>query len=570
MKTYRFKKYQLLLAFATIFMPLVMVIFTSCQEQDFASDFGFESSDDLRAAIASEKVAKELTKNLGYEVNHKADQFGFDVAAKALQIAQTRAATRASGLSDVPAVYKSDGPNIAIIDKEYGLAKNITDAEHREVFAWFSSHKVEWANTPTYVTGLTSTRQIKGGNGVYGTAKLITDSPYINQYGSLTHYNINQLGDATVGSAVHFNYAWIQLVALDEECNDEINEDKSQRRNGGTDSFNELGLYDGSEWKHCNDFNAKEGWGYGRQDGTWYYNMTGKYYPQNGVFFNNIDCSQITAHSNQDSQFHDKWIIVTLKGDDYEGTYLGFDFEAGGQNANQRYAANGICNDWIIKITPATTDISKFENYRIMCEDLGASFDVDYNDLVLDVEWDGLFEGNVLGLFPTIKIKVVSACGSLPISIWYNGDYKGEVHEQLGARMKNDGTYDPIPPSSVNQNRATLTYIRDYGAIDAKDQINLIDIKVCQDPAAWKKAKQQGKMAEKAIWTSVHNFAGMTPLKICVPQCVRVATESGINGDRRFEKAYPMFPKWLKNEETYSGTGFPFWEICDERWVYSN
>lgn len=568
MKSNTLNTCQHYLAQAIISIALFLGIFTSCQEHDFADELGFESSDDLRAAISAEKVAKDLTESLGYEVNHKADQFGFDVAAQALSLAETRAATRAEG--DLPSgIYKPE-EHLQTIAKKYGTVPNITQKEHDEVFAWFSNHKVEWVTTPTVAKVGESTRQLKNGNGVYGTAIGLQPENY-EGYGSLRNYNVNQLGNASVGSAIHFNYAWIQRVASDDNSKDEKDIDGGNIMSG-SDGFNQLGVWNGTEWIHTNDFNGTSGWGWGRQNetrefGEWWQKEK---YNKNGVFFCNVDCSQITAQSSKDgSKDHDKWIIVSLKGDDYEGTYLGFDFESLGNNPNEKYAANGICNDWIIKITPSTTDISKYENYRIMCEDLGASFDVDYNDLVLDVEWDGLFGGSHI-VNPMIRIDIVSACGSLPISIWYDGDYKGEVHEKLGAKMKDDGTYDPIKPNEVNKSKSNLQYSRDWGSADAKTQINLIDIKVCQDPAAWKKAKEQGKMAERAIWTSVHNFAGKIPLKICVPQSVRIATESGIEGDRRFERAYPMFPKWLKNEETYSGTGFPFWQICDERWVYSN
>jgi len=506
----------------------LLTAITSCQNEDFANELGFDSSEELKNYISAEKIASDLTKNLGYEVNHEVNQFGFDVAAKALAMkdSNTRAAatTRATLSSGI---YKPE-EHLKEIVTLYGAVPNITEHEHDEVFAWFSNHKVEWENTPTTAIGNSSTRQLKGANGVYGTAKVI-DNSYPN-YGSLKKYSINQLGDASVGSAVHFNYAWIQRVASDDSSSDEHDLDGNNTMSGGKDGLNQLGVWDGNNWIHTNDFNANTGWGYGRQneqrDGC----------QKNGVFFCNVDCSQITAQSNKDgSKDHDKWIIVSLKGDDYEGTYLGFDFESYGNNPNEKYAANGICNDWIIKITPSTTNIEDYGSYRIMCEDLGASFDVDYNDLVLDVEWDRFLGG---GLEPKIRIDIVSACGSLPISIWYDGDYKGEVHETLGASMKEDGTYDPIPPTAIKGNNNLVISRKWFANTNAETQINKIDIKVCQQPLEWKKAKEKGAKAKKAIWTSVHNFAGKIPLKICVPQTVRIATESGIEGDHRFERAW--------------------------------
>lgn len=563
-----------------LYLSLAAIVagsFSSCQEETFASKFGFESDEELRSYIAAEKVAGSLTESLGLEVNHKADQFGFDVAAQALSLAETRAGTRAAG--DLPSgIYKPE-ENLKTIAEKYGTVPNITEREHKEVFAWFSSHKVEWENTPVNYDGYHPTRQLKGANGVYGIAKVIEDSPYLAHYGSLKDYSINQLGDARIGSAVYFNYSWVQYVASEadtdygfgfENPKDEVNVDGGGAIYG-TDKMNQLGIWDGSQFIHTNEFNGNQSnWGYSNQNGV----RDG--YKKNGVFFCNIDCSQITSQSSAASSLnHDKWIIVSLKGADYEGTYVGIDHEACGINRSEQYPANGICNDWIIKISPSTTNIDDYGNYRIMCEDLGASFDVDYNDLVIDVEWDGTLNG---GWDPQLRAKIVSACGSLPISIWidqptiippfHNYVYSGEIHELLGGKMKSDGTYDPIAPNQITTDKIISASRGYWTSGNTEELINAIDIKVCQDPAAWKKAKQKGKMAERAIWTSLHNFEGKVPLKICVPQKVRIATESGIDGDRRFETAYPLFYKWLQNDPQYAGTGYPFWDMCNTNFVY--
>lgn len=557
---------------AYYYLPIAAILacgMTSCQEETFASKFGFDSDDDLRSYLAAEKVAESLTKNLGLEVNHKADQFGFDVAAQALSLAETRAGTRADG--DLPSgIYKPE-ENLKTIAEKYGTVPNITELEHKEVFAWFSSHKVEWENTPVNYDGYHPTRQLKGANGVYGIAKVIEGSPYLAHYGSLKDYSINQLGDARVGSAVYFNYSWVQYVASEADTDydfgfdnpkDEVNVDGGGAIYG-TDKMNQLGIWDGAKFIHTNEFNGHtSGWGYNNQAGF----RDG--YPKNGVFFCNIDCSQITSQSSAASSLnHDKWIVVSLKGADYEGTYVGIDHEACGINRGEQYPANGICNDWIIKISPSTTIIDDYENYRIMCEDLGASFDVDYNDLVVDVDWS-----HSKGM----TLKIASVCGSLPISVWFKKkneseftEYFGEVHEFLGATMKSDGTYDPIPPTQIKNNNL-LTEIPTgwFNGFNTEEIINAIDIRVCQQPSEWAKAKAQGAQKERAIWTSLKNFEGKVPLKICVPQKVRIATESGIDGDRRFETAYPLFYKWLQNDPQYAGTGYPFWDMCNTNFVY--
>lgn len=65
--------------------------------------------------------------------------------------------------------------------------------------------------------------------------------------------------------------------------------------------------------------------------------------------------------------------------------YVGFDFEATGQNPNQQVAADGYYSDWIVKISPAVYTNA----YRIIAEDLGDSDDFDFNDVVFDVATNG-------------------------------------------------------------------------------------------------------------------------------------------------------------------------------------
>ena len=95
--------------------------------------------------------------------------------------------------------------------------------------------------------------------------------------------------------------------------------------------------------------------------------------------------------------------------------YVGFDFEAAGQNPNEQVARDKIYNDWIVKIIPGkginnnpgapseayteNTRTTKTEYFkkrylmdygRVFCEDLGGNYslreDFDYNDVVFDAK----------------------------------------------------------------------------------------------------------------------------------------------------------------------------------------
>ena len=94
--------------------------------------------------------------------------------------------------------------------------------------------------------------------------------------------------------------------------------------------------------------------------------------------------------------------------------YVGFDFEAAGQNPNEQISRDLIYNDWIVKILPSkgvtnndqpseaytdntiTTKTEYFKKRylmdygRVFCEDLGGNYsnreDFDYNDVVFDAK----------------------------------------------------------------------------------------------------------------------------------------------------------------------------------------
>ena len=95
--------------------------------------------------------------------------------------------------------------------------------------------------------------------------------------------------------------------------------------------------------------------------------------------------------------------------------YVGFDFEAAGQNPNEQVERDYIYNDWIVKIIPGkginnnpgapseayteNTRTTKTEYFkkrylmdygRVFCEDLGGNYslreDFDYNDVVFDAK----------------------------------------------------------------------------------------------------------------------------------------------------------------------------------------
>lgn len=112
------------------------------------------------------------------------------------------------------------------------------------------------------------------------------------------------------------------------------------------------------------------------------------------------------------------------------GYFVGFDFEAAGNNPNEQVDRDYIYNDWIVKIVPGkgvTPPEPDVERVRIMCEDLGASnSDFDYNDIVFDIKF--IKNGSTY----TADILIQAAGGTLPLTIG-----NAEVHNLFAVANNN-------------------------------------------------------------------------------------------------------------------------------------
>ena len=139
---------------------------------------------------------------------------------------------------------------------------------------------------------------------------------------------------------------------------------------------------------------------------------------------------QFGYHNSVDSKDHFEYIILEIDG----AYYVGFDFYAThpeGQEANKNMdvARDWIFNDWIVKISPAKRNITYKK--RIICEDLGAIGDWDFNDVVFDAL---IKDGKTY-------IKLLAAGGTLELTVAGK-----EVHSEFG-----------IPTSTmVNTNNGTV------------------------------------------------------------------------------------------------------------------
>lgn len=477
---------------------------TSCQDEDMGVDY---------ETVKLSVYERDFLKQFGEPApNHK---WGFDNAKATFDILSGNFETSATR-----AVIKQDQwlSQECYIQDIFGKPANITDREHSEVYAWFTNHRVNWKTTPTWYQG-ESTRETTDGKAH------IIDSSNPN-YGSLKDYPENPLtGDYIINNNVSAFNGWIQHVNSAVNMNDADEKDGYGTSLVGGEDFLRFWTLGSTEehWEHLNDFNTGNGYGYGNQSG------------QNAIFVSNANFNVVTYGSSQASSLpHDKYYIVYLKGADYEGWYLGLDYEADRENANpnERVAANGICNDWIIKISDVGTP--KYNPARIMCEDLGGSFDTDFNDIVYDVEL--VYNGG--GKINKINVTLRAAGGTLPIKVTFKDQVVWEeVHAAFGVPVttpvnvgaEGGATRDPLRKDLLNG----------VGNININD-FDMDDINVYV------------KRSEKAEWVNITRLdkESLIPCRICVPNTVRWSREL-----QSITLSYPGFIDWVKDPSKYFWTG---------------
>ncbi|MBR6590582.1 MAG: DUF4842 domain-containing protein [Bacteroidaceae bacterium] len=183
--------------------------------------------------------------------------------------------------------------------------------------------------------------------------------------------------------------------------------------------------------------------------------------------------------------------------------YVGFDYSCNEPNTTVK--ADGIYNDWIVKIIPAEYINTK----RIICEDLGNIGDFDFNDIVFDAYITWVWNGSANVQEAVISVK--AAGGTLPI---YIGGV--EIHEAMGVAsnvMVNTG--------APNGASAPAAIFRIPVSSD-----NVADIEVKVNDAVVLEAPQ-----------------GDAPQKICVPTTFKWCTER-----TNIKDAYPNFVNWSQDQ----------------------
>ena len=460
--------------------------------------------------------------------NHK---WGFDKAQEDMlsQINLTRAVYKAEEILIQPDKRA---------DQVFGKAAEISLREHEEVLAWFTNHIVYWNNTPTYYTGEPTTE-------ARANTAFVRNSDYSAAgYGSLTtpEYG-NPLGDYLMNAQIDFSHAWIQHVAANFNEEDVIYvTPQGQEIPSGTNGMPKVkkaskmdylccwseevvnGKEKGFNTDHIKDFNSGDGYGYEHVVAN-----------QNGELVTYSQIDRWSYGASDGSGFpHDKYFIVYLKGDGYEGWYLGFDYESLGSNTNERIKADGICNDWIIKITDVGNTQENFP-VRVMCEDLGSTFDDDFNDVVFDIDFDATSH--------VCTVKIQAAGGTMPIRLQYgdkplrNNNNVEEIHALFSVNVSQPVNVN----SSVGEDGKTpISFTIAFSG--AAEGAGSIKVPTESEPDLNKFNVYRRSESDPAVWYSSETSEGRAPYKIAVPVSTNWMKEM-----ITITEGYPKFAEYVSN-----------------------
>lgn len=237
--------------------------------------------------------------------------------------------------------------------------------------------------------------------------------------------------------------------------------------------------------------------------------------------------------THSDTYQRDKYTIQYLRftlpnGHEYEGWYVGMDYESikyegDGSLEHSSVLADGYYCDWVVKVCPGT-HLGYPLTVRVMCEDLGHTYDWDFNDVVFDVSFS---EETVY--WPEYKknvyatVVVEAAGGTMPIYIGAI-DERYEIHRLLG-----DGSMTPIiHPQAFAVIKLNLT---DLGIPYGEGGNNLANAKHLP-------VYVKGREATYTI------NASDTPQKFACPDYVDWAEECQNICDK-----YPTVPAWLTSRD---------------------
>lgn len=405
-------------------------------------------------------------------------------------------------------VYNNQDELIATGKNSFSPVGDVTEEEILYVSNWFRSNpnpgSIEVELTDFFIQDISQDQdRISYPDGAYDSAKS-NQVPVYDGEGNLSGYS---------NVAYGMDYFSVHTSAADPEHINNFNKDKANK-------IAEL---------YPNDPSS-----YGEQELR---NRTIMWWNTDGGV-----TTDFSYHNSDDDATYDRYVLVYLSFDGpqtglhYEGYYLAFDYEYKKTDSEGKTATiepDGYYSNWIVKLSPGQNipvppTANKTESRRVMCEDLGNTYDFDFNDLVFDVYYTYDVDENDANVKSNIKahITVQAAGGTLPIYIGQVDDAH-EAHKVMGATSTNVA----INVGGERRNAATIT-------LPANDtNPNNIDIYVesVGNPA----------MSTVTLLPKSGASASIAPQKICVPVSTKWLKEN-----QQIEYGYPDFDAWVSDQRT--------------------
>ena len=243
------------------------------------------------------------------------------------------------------------------------------------------------------------------------------------------------------------------------------------------------------------------------------------------------------AHSSDDNRYLTNYVLVHLdfigpkSGLPYSGDYLAFDYSFDGKSVGASAAnkePDGYYSNWIFKISPASPTTTPdpeptTETKRVMCEDLGNTYDFDFNDLVFDVYYTYKDKTNI-----TAHITLQAVGGTLPI---YIGTDTADPTKELHYRMLGQASSSPINVAASNGvTHSPVSFTMSATSTDPNDII------ICVGTAG-------NEATDKITILPVSGRgSSLAPQKICVPTSTKWLKEN-----QQIEWGYTKFQDWVNN-----------------------
>lgn len=245
------------------------------------------------------------------------------------------------------------------------------------------------------------------------------------------------------------------------------------------------------------------------------------------------------------SSFYESYVLVrlsfTVNGHHYEGTYLAFDWQ--GKMGSDIARPDGYYNNWIIKITPVHFVPSpKFPVSRIFCEDLGNTFDFDFNDLVFDVKYEATYADGIPTNVEAI-LTIQASGGTLPIYVGEN-NAQHEAHFLLG---QGSVTSKPVnvggggPSHEVAITRVGIPFSYTGNAHNTKIVVNPNDINI------WVGGTTASLVSAPYLLPASGKGDNIAPQKISIPD----NTTRWLAESQQIEWGYEHFDAWVKDQKSY-------------------